>query len=94
MSPVFPPDVRLSGCSEFDLRTSAVWSNKLLMAKSARQEDVELNKSVFDMCEEEVRHGWLEGPFTEDEVKRRFPKGFVVSRRFGLRHREREGQAY
>eukprot|EP00971_Amphidinium_carterae_P095054 1880734-Amphidinium_carterae.1 len=39
MSPVFPPDVRVSGSSEFDLRASAVWRNKLLMAKSARQED-------------------------------------------------------
>eukprot|EP00971_Amphidinium_carterae_P097782 1934794-Amphidinium_carterae.1 len=41
------------------------------------------------MCEEEVKRGWIEGPFSLDDLHARFPEGYVLSRRFGLKQREK-----
>eukprot|EP00971_Amphidinium_carterae_P149546 2965207-Amphidinium_carterae.1 len=59
------------------------------MGKSEKQSDSEVDEAVWAMCDEEVKRGWIEGPFTLAELQSRFPDGFVVSRRFGLKQREK-----
>ena len=47
--------------------------------KSAKFDDLALSKSY-----DEAKAGWADGPFSKEEMYRRYPDGFWPSRRFGV----------
>ena len=47
-------------------------------------EDKELDQAVYQTTKDERDKGWLEGPFSEDELKRRLGPLFVINNRFGI----------
>ena len=68
---------------------AAKGTREVAMAKSGKTEDAELDDEVWKSSKDEIGKKWLRGPFTEKELTVLLGPLFVVSRRFGIRQKEK-----
>lgn len=73
------------------LMKSSRWSRKMLLGRSmAGSGDIaEVASDIWNGALEEVEKGWLQGPFTEDQVVDLLGPLFVASPRFGLKQSDK-----
>ena len=84
-SGLFPRILRPAALSQDDLRATAKWS-KHVVADSCRRasKDPEVARSVWrETMEQRDRH-WLRGPFTFEEMDKKYNGTWVASKRFGV----------
>ena len=81
----FPPLYTPASISPEELRLLAPWVRGRLNAQRGGR-DVQVEQSVADEASLQASDGsgWLLGPFSEEELDRFFPDGWVPSRRFGI----------
>ena len=82
----FPKKLRPAGITVEQLRESSVWARKMIFSSTKKvAADHEIAEAVYDETQQQLRDGWVKGPFSEDQLDRKFPKGWVPSKRFGVR---------
>lgn len=83
-SGIFKADVRLPSLSETELRRSCKWVREATLASIATSGDAKLDRAVWEETVAERDKGWLQGPYTQDQLTSMFPAGWCAARRFGL----------
>ena len=82
----FPEELKPPTVPKEDLRITAKWASKALMAKVGPSGDPELDEAVDQETKEEVRRGWLVGPLSASDLDGLHGEAeWIVSRRFGIR---------
>lgn len=84
-SHIFPPKLRSASITVDQLRSGSKWMRRGIIPKIQSSGDTVVDEKVWLEALEERDKGWLSGPFTESQLQEKFPEGFVVSRRFGLK---------
>lgn len=84
-----PASVGEPAMDDVQLMKSARWSRKMLAGKKFSATDVELNREVWFNTMREVQCGWLEGPFSEQQLADRFGPLYIASPRFGLKQSDK-----
>ena len=69
--------------ADVQLMKSCHWSRDIISGKAC-SEDCDVRREIWEGALEEVRQGWLQGPFTTAEPRSRLGPLFIVSKRFGL----------
>ena len=65
----FEPKVVMAKCSEAELRSSATWRRKALLAREKADDELEHRKHLEETSSDEVARGFVMGPFfSESEV--------------------------
>ena len=65
----FEPKVAMAKCSEAELRSSATWRRKALLAREKADDELEHRKHLEETTSDEVARGFVMGPFfSESEV--------------------------
>ena len=77
----FDPCFKPAKVSVSELTKSAPASRVAMLSSIRSSGDPEIDATVFSKTLEELECGWLEGPFSPDEL----PADAVVSRRFGIK---------
>ena len=81
-SMIFPHKLRAPSISEAELMRSAKWTRHALKVTSSGNSALDLQ--LFEQALKEVEDGWLQGPFSEEELSEKLGPLWVLSRRFGL----------
>jgi hypothetical protein len=72
-----------------DVMKATRWSRKVIINSVKSSGDINLDKELHDITREERERGWLQGPFTEQELKDKLGPLYVVNRRFGLKQSDK-----
>ena len=83
-SNIFEPDVRLPSISENELKSTSWWVREPTIASIRSSGDKKLDADVWKETLAERDRGWLQGPFSPEEVSKLYPQGWCAARRFGL----------
>ena len=83
-SNLFDDDSHTAALDEVQLMKSSRWSRRMLLTKDHGHMDPEVKAAVWNVTLQEVDSGWLQGPYSESEVKELYGPLFVCSPRFGL----------
>ena len=68
------------------LRESSVWARKMIFSSTKKvAADPEIATAAYDETQQQLQDGWVKGPFSDEQLDRKFPKGWVPSKRFGVR---------
>ena len=82
----FPKKLRPAGITVEQLRESSVWARKMIFSSTKKvAADPEIASAVYDETQQQLQDGWVKGPFSDEQLDRKFPKGWVPSKRFGVR---------
>ena len=81
----FPKKLRPAGITVEQLRESSVWARKIFSSTKKVAADPEIASAVYDETQQQLQDGWVKGPFSDEQLDRKFPKGWVPSKRFGVR---------
>ena len=84
-SHIFPPKLRPASITVEQLRSGSKWMRRGILPKIQSSGDKQVDDQVWLEALEERDKTWLSGPWSEEQLHERFPDGFVVSRRFGLK---------
>ena len=66
---------------------AAKWTRKAIIGKSRRPstpEDWKLARAVWENTRDEAEKGWIDGPYTEEEIIKLLGPLFAVCHRFGI----------
>eukprot|EP00435_Cladocopium_sp_Y103_P049939 s1491_g15.t1 len=89
-SPQFPLGFSSMSQTPAELRKKAIWMRKANMAKCKTTGRADLDQLVWDQTMEEQQAGWLQGPFSEDEVSQLLGSAeWLATRRFPLEQRDK-----
>lgn len=88
-SGVFPHKLRPATITVTQLKRGSKYTRKGLLAKVSSSGDPEIDSTIWQETMSELDQGWLSGPFSEDELANRFNEEFVLSRRFGIRQKNK-----
>ncbi|CAE7029855.1 unnamed protein product [Symbiodinium sp. CCMP2592] len=81
----FPRKVRPAGIDVSHLKATARWSKHLVEASCRRaMQDQEIAKAVWSETMEQVEKSWLKGPFSWEEIDKKYQGCWVPSKRFGV----------
>ena len=84
-SRAWPKQLKLATMSVEEFKQRSVWANKALAAKCVSAGEREIDQQVWDQTIDEVQKGWLQGPFTFEQMKSRFDnQAWCASRRFPI----------
>ena len=82
---LFKPVESRPAITKMQLMKSSKWSRKVVLRSTTKSvQDAEVRQAVWEVTQDELAKGWLQGPFSEAEVRRMLGPLFVVSKRFGL----------
>ena len=81
----FPSRPTVATVTIEQLMKSSRWSRQVVMARSGKSDDDDIDKAVWEATAEELRKGWLAGPFDVESLRKLLGPLFVISRRFGVR---------
>ena len=84
-SGIFREGATLPSISIEELKSSSAWVRKPIIMSTRSSGDDATDRLVWEQTIEERDQGWLQGPFSEDQVDSMFPDGWCVARRFGLK---------
>ena len=86
VSNLFVPKFREPAMSEDKLATASKWTRKAVLGSMRRSADKATDEAVWSSTQEELRSGWLSGPFTEAQISQILKRDdWPVSKRFGLK---------
>eukprot|EP00435_Cladocopium_sp_Y103_P046528 s3318_g13.t1 len=89
-SPQFPMGFSSMLQTPGELRKKAIWMRKANMAKCKSTGRPELDRLVWDQTMEEQQAGWLQGPFSEEDVTSMVGSPeWLATRRFPLEQRDK-----
>ena len=90
-SSLFLEEDTLPAMSREQLMKSSRWSRKMVAAKGmdSHAEGLNVVEETWATTMDEVQRGWLQGPFSQDEIRQRLGPLFVASPRFGLMQGEK-----
>ncbi|CAE7304283.1 unnamed protein product [Symbiodinium sp. CCMP2592] len=81
----FPRKLRPAGIDVSHLKAMARWSKHLVEASCRRAvQDQEIAKAVWSETMEQVEKAWLKGPFSWEEIDKKYQGCWVPSKRFGV----------
>jgi len=84
-SPLFPLDWKPATTSTEELVESSTWRRLALQAQSRKEDNSGEDAALNEATMEEVALGHLQGPFTEEQMDKKFGRGkWVFSKRFAL----------
>ena len=81
----FRPRFKPAEMSVEELRKSAKWAKHAIVGSCKRVgEDAEVAQAVWDETLAQLESGWIKGPYTAEQLDKKFPEGWVPSKRFGV----------
>ena len=90
MSPQFPYGFAAMLQTPEELKQKSVWMRKANQAKCKSSGRVELDELVWNQTLEERDAGWLQGPYTEEEITQRVGSpNWLATRRFPLEQKDK-----
>lgn len=89
---LFTKQAQKPAMSVVQLMKSSKWSRNMILRRKKEQTTDEVRQAVWDTTLGEVERGWLQGPFTEQQVRLRLGPLFVASKRFGLEQSDKVRQ--
>ena len=82
----FPAKLKPAAISVQQLRESAVWAKKMIFASCKRVgKDLEIAKAVHEETLQQLDDGWVNGPFSFEQLDRKYDGCWIPSKRFGVR---------
>ena len=84
-SGIFPPKSRPATITVEQLAASSSSCRAGILGKVGPSTDPDIDLAVWNETKEEEGKGWIEGPYTSDQLESKFPNGWIVSRRFGIK---------
>ena len=81
----FDPFPRIAELSVDDLEAMSPHIRQAVIDKTTPLSDRDLDKAVLEGTQDELRRGWLRGPFSVDELDVMFEKKWLCGRRFAIR---------
>ena len=84
VSNLFEAEDNLPAMSQAQLMKSSRWSRRMLAGRCPNSQVDEVARAVWQVTLDEVSRGWLEGPYTEEQVASKLGPLFIASPRFGL----------
>eukprot|EP00438_Fugacium_kawagutii_P026669 Skav231876 [mRNA] locus=scaffold54:141135:141833:- [translate_table: standard] len=81
---LFEEDTSEPALTEEQLMESSRWSRPMLKSRGVESAGLASQSEVWDVTLQETEKGWLDGPHTEEEMRRRHGPLFISSPRFGL----------
>eukprot|EP00435_Cladocopium_sp_Y103_P059286 s1864_g21.t1 len=84
----FEPQWKPAALGVEQLRQTAVWAQKAVVASCSKQaDDMEVAVSVWEETLEQAaaEKGWVKGPFTAQQITERQGQHWIPSKRFGVR---------
>ena len=86
---LFPKQVREAAIQKEELWRTAKYAQDKVSELTKASRDSVLDQKVWAMTLEEKERGWIDGPFSKEEVSLRVGRLWVPSRRFGLQQGEK-----
>ena len=81
----FRPRFKPAQLSVEELRKSSKWARHAIVASCERvAEDDKVATSVWEETMSQLQDGWIKGPFSAVELDKKFPDGWIASKRFGV----------
>eukprot|EP00435_Cladocopium_sp_Y103_P067316 s126_g29.t2 len=82
----FPAKLKPAMISVQQLRESSVWAKRMIHASCKRiANDEEIACAVYEETLQQLNDGWVKGPFTEEQLDKKFDGCWIPSKRFGVR---------
>ena len=82
----FPAQFKPAQISLQQLKDSSVWAKRMIQSSCRRVgADQEIAKAVYDETQQQLRDGWVKGPFTAAQLDMKYDGCWVPSKRFGVR---------
>ncbi|CAL1168692.1 unnamed protein product, partial [Cladocopium goreaui] len=82
----FPAKLKPALISVQQLRESSVWAKKMIHSSCRRVgADPEIAKAVFEETQQQLKDGWVRGPFSAADLDLKYNGCWVPSKRFGVR---------
>ena len=82
----FPAKLKPAMISVQQLRESSVWAKKMIHSSCRRVgSDPEIAKAVFEETQQQLKDGWVRGPFSATDLDLKYNGCWVPSKRFGVR---------
>ena len=82
----FPRKLRPAAITVQQLRESSVWAKRMVYTSCKRvASDPEIAESVYQETIQQVQDGWVQGPFSMQEMDQRHGGCWIPSKRFGVR---------
>ena len=81
---VYEPTAAQQKLARSELERHATTAQELLLATMGPAGDVEIDEALAKTTQEELQSGWLRGPFTKEDLDRKFTS-WVPVKRFGIR---------
>jgi hypothetical protein len=81
----FKPRFRPAEMSVEELKKSSKWARHAVVGSCKRVgENLEVAQAVWEETLSQLDSGWIKGPYTAEQLDRKFPDGWVPSKRFGV----------
>eukprot|EP00435_Cladocopium_sp_Y103_P001953 s3084_g1.t1 len=81
----FKPRFKPAELSVEELRKTSKWAKAAVVGSCKRvAENSEVAAAVWEETMVQLKAGWIKGPYLQAELDRKFPKGWVPSKRFGV----------
>ena len=82
----FPRKLRPAAITVKQLRDSAVWAKRMIYASCKRvASDPEIAEAVYQETMQQLHDGWVQGPFSMQQMDERHNGCWIPSKRFGVR---------
>jgi hypothetical protein len=82
----FPRKLRPAAITVKQLRDSAVWAKRMIYASCKRvASDPEIAEAVYQETLQQLHDGWVQGPFSMQQMDERHNGCWIPSKRFGVR---------
>jgi hypothetical protein len=82
----FPKKLRPAAITVKQLKESAVWAKRMIYASCKRvASDPEIAEAVYQETMQQLQDGWVQGPFSMQQMDDRHNGCWIPSKRFGVR---------
>lgn len=88
-SQLFESEEGQPALSDIQLMKSAKWNRSRILGKTSQEGSADTRRDVWLGAQEECTKGWLDGPFTREQLKELVGPLFVVSERFGIKQTDK-----
>ena len=86
---IFKPQVNIPSLSVSQLQQNTKYLRPAILGRMKLTEGSELQTELMEVTEAEKAKGWLEGPFSVDEVAEKFGPNWLPVRRFGVKQKDK-----
>ena len=86
---IFKPQVNIPTLSVAQLKQNTKFLRPTILGRMRLTEASELQTELMEVTEMEKSKGWLEGPFTTDEITNKYGHDWLPVRRFGVKQKNK-----